>query len=184
MLAKIVGSGGQVVALEANPHNAKIGKFNRELNGVQNLEILDAAAADRSGTLTFNMSLNGAVDACNGKWGQRIVPSLSVDDLAARYGMPDLVFIDVEGFETKVMEGATQTLRHRPDFFIEVHVGCGLETFGFSAESIISFFSPEEYRLFVAGQNESTFHELESDICLPQERFFLIAADWRQGIAQ
>lgn len=184
MLAKIVGPGGRVVALEANPHNATIARRNRDLNDAPQLEIVEAAVAEKSGTLYFNHGLNGNVDDGTGEWGRQEVKSLSVDDLAAVYGIPDLLFIDVEGFEAKVLEGAAQTLRHRPDCFVEVHVGCGLETFGYCAESVLSFFSSEEYRLFVAGQSESNFRELESNVCLPKERFFLIAVDLRQEAAE
>ena len=175
MLAKIVGPTGQVVAVEANPHNAEIGRRNRDLNGAYNLEIVEAAAAERSGTLTFNLGLDGQVDDGSGEWGTCVVPSLSVDDLAARYGVPDLLFIDVEGFEANVLQGAGQTLRHRPDCFIEVHVGCGLEKFGASPESVRWFFLGKDYRLFVAGQDESGFRALEARAELPTERFFLIA---------
>jgi hypothetical protein len=40
--------------------------------------------------------------------------------------VPDILFIDVEGFEVHALKGATHTLQGRPDCFIEVHVGCGL----------------------------------------------------------
>jgi len=176
MMARIVGPTGQVIALEPNAHNAEVARRNRELNNVgSHLEIVQAAAAARSGTLTFNLGLDGGVDSGGGEWGRCEVACLSVDDLADRHGIPDVLFIDVEGFEVNVLEGAAQTLEHRPDCFVEVHVGCGLETYGSSAESVVSFFRTRDYSLFIAGQNEGTFSALEPSSSLPDERFFLIA---------
>jgi hypothetical protein len=90
------------------------------------------------------------------------VSCLSVDDLSAHYGIPDVLYIDVEGFEAKVLEGAAQTLLgHRPDCFVEVHVGCGVEAYGSSAESVVSHFRTLDYSVFIGKQNEVVFHALE-----------------------
>jgi FkbM family methyltransferase len=175
VMAKCVGPNGMVVAVEANSHNAAIARENRDLNEAPQLVIVEAAAAEKSGTLFIDERLCGSVDDGSGKWGRRPVPCLSIDDLTLQYGVPQVLFIDVEGFEGKVLEGAPQTLKHRPDCFVEVHVGCGLETFGFSAESVVSFFRTGHYSLFIAEQNEGVFHALEPGSSLPDERFFLVA---------
>src|SRR5207244_676791 len=99
MLAQIVGPTGSVIALDANEHNATVGRRNQELNGIPQLRVLHAAADKQSGTLFFNTNLNGQVDDGTGNFGQVRVPAYSVDDLARQYGMPDVLFIDVEGFE-------------------------------------------------------------------------------------
>jgi len=179
MLAKIVGSAGQVVAVEANPHNAAAGRRNRDLNEATQLEIVEAAAAEKSGSLLFNEGLNGCVDDGSGDWGKRSVPCVSIDDLAVQYGVPDVLFIDVEGFEVKVLQGAGQTLRHLPDCFIEVHAGCGLEKYGFSTESVFSYFAPEDYRLFVAEQEWGKFQPFQPGSSPPKTRFFLVALSVR-----
>lgn len=51
------------------------------------------------------------------------VPTISLDALIARTGLvPDLVKIDVEGAESKVLAGATQLAsRQKARFFVEVH---------------------------------------------------------------
>ena len=61
MLSRIVGTEGQVVALEANPHNAEIGERNRVLNDIAQLKVVHGAAAKDSGTIDFGKGLNGAV---------------------------------------------------------------------------------------------------------------------------
>jgi FkbM family methyltransferase len=168
-----------VVAVEANWHNAAMARENCALNHVPQLVVVEAAAAEKSGTLCFSEELNGHVELGSEQTGTGPVPCLSIDDLTLRYGVPDILFIDVEGFEVKVLEGAAQTLKHRPDCYVEVHVGCGLETYGFSAESVVSFFRNGDYSLFIAGQDEelysTEFHSLEPGALLPDERFYLVA---------
>ena len=46
------------------------------------------------------------------------VRGVPLDELSVS---PDLVKIDVEGYETKVLGGAAETLRHRPVMFVEVN---------------------------------------------------------------
>jgi hypothetical protein len=78
------------------------------------------------------------------------VQAYSVDDLTERYGRPDVLYIDVEGFEEKVLSGARRTLESaRPDCVIEVHIGLGLEKQGGSPAGILSFFPPEIYTIFI-----------------------------------
>jgi FkbM family methyltransferase len=175
MLSRIVGPTGQVIALEPNSHNVEVARQNRELNSARNLEIVRAAAADRAGTLVFNLGLNGNVDDGSGEWGRCDVACLSTDDLAAQYGVPDVIFIDVEGFEEHALKGASRTLSWNPDCFVEVHTGCGLERYGGSVSSVLSFFPKERFQLLVSAQEGGEFRALEETSRLPMERFFLIA---------
>ena len=49
MLAREVGDEGHVVAVEAEPHNARIATVNRELNNARNLTVSHAAAGGCGG---------------------------------------------------------------------------------------------------------------------------------------
>jgi FkbM family methyltransferase len=175
MLAKAVEPGGVVIALEASPHNAAVGLRNQRLNEIENMHIVNAAVAETSGRLTFNKSLNGQVDDGTGGWGTLEVDAFTVDALSHKYGFPDVLFIDVEGFELQALRGAQETLARHPDCFVEVHVGAGLEKFGGCAEAVISFFPRSEYDLFVASEGQSEFVPLGPDTELLLKRFFLLA---------
>jgi FkbM family methyltransferase len=173
LLARTVGPQGAVIAVEANPLNCQAGERNLSLNGVTNCQVLHAAGAARAGTLTFSLAPNGQVDDGSGEWGRMDVRAVSVDDLSSEHGAPDVLFIDVEGFECELLQGAQQTLASRPDCFVEVHVGAGLEKFGGSIDKVLSLF-PQGYE-FYAAQPEKTFAPLDRRSELLKDRFFLIA---------
>jgi FkbM family methyltransferase len=178
MMARIVGPTGFVLAVEGNAHNAEISRRNCELNGVSHLQVVSAAVSDRPGTLYFNERLNGQV-ACDASWGRVAVEAVTVDQLSARFGMPDILYIDVEGYECNVLKGATSTLQHGADCFVEVHVGVGLEQLQGSTDEILRSFPSDRYELFVASGSdaslEPSFVPLGADTSVFSDRFFLIA---------
>jgi FkbM family methyltransferase len=176
MLARHVVPGGKVVAVEANPHNARVARRNVALNPGKTVVIEEAAVTERDGgTVTFNEDLNGAVDDGTGAVGRITVPAVSVDSLARRHGAPSVLFLDVEGYEVKVLEGASAVLARRPDCFIEVHVGCGLETFGGSVPALAAFFPESAYTLHVGHQRHAEFEPYRPDHPWLRERFYLLA---------
>ncbi len=180
MLSKTVGPKGFVLAVEASPENCEAGEQNRKLNGADNCRVLHAAGAAQSGTLVFNRGTNGQVDDGSGDWGQIEVEAYSVDDLASRFGAPDVLFIDVEGFECELLRGAQKTLAGKPDCFVEVHVNAGLEKFGGSVSTVLSLFPPG-YEFFAAAP-DSSFVPLKKDSALLLDRFFLVAIPAKPGL--
>jgi FkbM family methyltransferase len=179
MLAKTVGPQGFVLAVEASPENYNAGEQNRKLNDIENCQILHGAGAAQSGSLIFNRGTNGQVDDGTGEWGQVKVDAYSVDDLATRFGTPDVLFIDVEGFECELLQGAQKTLAARPDCFVEVHVNAGLEKFGGSVAKVFSLF-PAGYQ-FLAAAPDKPFAALKPDDAVLLDRFFLVAIGGKES---
>jgi FkbM family methyltransferase len=151
MLAHAVGPGGRVVAVEANRFNVDVIRVNCRRNRVRNVEAVHAAVAERPGWISFGRGGNGQVDAGGLFPDSRRVPAITIDGLTERYGRPALVFIDIEGYECQALRAAPATLAARPDVFIEVHVGVGLETFGGSVEELLGFFPDSDYELFASN---------------------------------
>jgi len=174
MLSKIVGPTGSVLAVEAHPHNVAAAKANRDKNSADQLKVLHSAVADVPGSIIFSEGLNGSVDDGKGNWGKIEVPAVTVDGLASENGQPDVLYIDVEGFECHVLRGATATLKTRPDAFVEMHVGHGLEKFGGSIDEVLSFFPTSEYDLFMAEENEP-YVPFRRDSPILANRFFFLA---------
>ena len=148
ILARIVGPEGRVVALEANPYDARAAARNAALNGASQLTCVGAAVAERSGRITFG--LGGEVDDGSGRMGSARVPAVSIDDLTAEHGPPDVVFMDVEGYELKALAGAERTLERRPDWFVEVHGEDHIGRYGGSVDEVVSNFTSRGYRCLAA----------------------------------
>ena len=150
ILARIVGERGRVVAVEAEPHNVRVAERNVAANGVLNTSVVHAAAGAVGGVISFTESLNGHV-ATGGRPGAIDVPATTVDDLAREHGHPDVVFIDVEGFEAHVLNGAAATIGSRStDFFVELHGAASLASAGSTADDVMCHFDEHAFDVRVA----------------------------------
>lgn len=164
ILARIVGEAGTVVAVEAEPHNARIAQRNVQENDARNVVVLDAAVGSKTGRLSFTESLNGHVAAA-GHPGAIEVDALTVDALAAAHGRPDVVLVDVEGYEEHVLAGATATIAAAAtDFLIELHSAELLGAAGSTADDVLGHFEGRPYELAVALADDTVPGLASSDL--------------------
>jgi len=176
MMAREVEPGGLVYAIEPNSHNTQAGRRNCELNGIHNVRVVEAAASSTPGQLWFNRAMNGQVAASRHEAGAHLVNVVTIDGLSAELGPPDVLYIDVEGFECEVLEGARGTLEsHAPDCFVEVHLQMGLERYGGSLEKVLSYFPNNRYNLYFSNGDDGVFRQVETNTVLPQKRFYVVA---------
>lgn len=172
VLSRIVGKNGRVIALEANPYCCEIAAKNRRINKVEQLDIKHCAIGDRVGEIVFGA---GKVVSEHSKDIPVVVPMTTIDQMTEEYGVPDVLFIDVEGYEVNALRGAANTLLSRPDSFVEVHAGIGLEEFGGTVAKVLNFFPEEAYSLYFRTEGEQDFNVLNANQMLPSHRFFLVA---------
>lgn len=176
VLAKFAGGNGKVIAVEASQLNYDTALRNVLMNDARNVTVVHAAVSDNLKPVEFNVRGNGQVDDGTGAWGKVRVPSITVDELARRHGDPDVMFVDVEGFELRVLNGAAETLaRNHPDCFVEMHVGWGLEKFGGSVKSIVDLFFKLGYQLWMSAPEPANFVPFSEHSPILAKRFFLIA---------
>lgn len=120
--------GAQVVAYEPNDVNRRRLVTNIQLNHLTNVRVRKLAVGSHaeSGTLAYQPLMAGG-GALNGNAQGRVsqpveITTLDSDIAAASLPPPDLIKIDVEGWELAALEGARATLEaHHPALFLEMH---------------------------------------------------------------
>jgi FkbM family methyltransferase len=174
ILARTVGESGRVLALEANSHNFKVANLNAKANKIFHLSFLHSAISNVEGTVLFNKGLNGSVTDENGEWGKEEVPCVSIDYLINKYFKPDLIYLDVEGFEVVVLKGIKESDLKSTSWFIEVHGEALISQFGGTVSDVLSYFKPSDFDLYMALDGDK-FIPLDFSSPWLKDRFFLIA---------
>ncbi len=123
----------RVIAFEPDPRGWQVLSKNLRLNGIENVEIVPKAVSDRTGSVRLNLFHNpcsntmmdleemGRTDT---PIGQHEVETVSIDEFVESRGISDvdLIKVDAEGAELKIVRGGLRTLkRQSPDLFIEMH---------------------------------------------------------------
>lgn len=119
-VAKSLGAGGRVIAIESSPTIFPYLKRNVELNGLSNISLKQCAASDtdlqevpfyEAPIESFGMGSLGA------QFNGNPIPVITrtLDSILSEHGVDrvDLIKVDVEGFEMGVFKGAEKLL-HSP----------------------------------------------------------------------
>ena len=147
LLARWAGS-GSVVTFEPLMENVAVIHANLGLNNVTNVVVEAAAIGSTEGRVVMKRaSSNGSVRPHGGKGTSVKVDTL--DGYCARTGrVPDLIKIDVEGYELSVLAGATETLADHPALLIEVHCD-SLPKYGEDPDTIWKYVDKDSYDIAI-----------------------------------
>jgi FkbM family methyltransferase len=145
LASRILGSTGQVIAFEPDPQNVVFLRRHLEMNGIENVQVVEAAVSDRCGKAMFRQEASRYMGTLSPS-GTVPVRTLSLDELinSGELPPPDVIKIDVEGAERQVFSGAEQTLRSKhPLLFVATHTTAlhsdccqFLESLGYKLEAI------------------------------------------------
>ena len=144
--AKRVGSGGRVVCFEPAPEALRLLRYNIRLNGFQNrVDVVGKLVADRCGWERFYVNGKSGYnsqskEAAPSHTDLLQVETVSIDAFVEATGRPpDVVKIDVEGAELRVLQGMEAALT-RGDICVlcEIHPAC-LGFFHASERDIVAF---------------------------------------------
>jgi FkbM family methyltransferase len=125
VVAKLVGSQGRVVAVEAHPGNYRKLTENVESNRLSNVVLLNVAAFDRSCKVEIFEGSNSSGRSSiklNDSLSSQIVNAKPLDDIAELESLQriDWVKIDVEGAEYETIAGMSGLLsKHKPRLLLE-----------------------------------------------------------------
>jgi FkbM family methyltransferase len=141
----------EAVAVDPSPLAWEILEANVRKNPGARVTPVRAALGEAPGTLTMRYSWHHleASPESAGSPGAVEVPVQTVDALCAELGFhPDVVKVDVEGYELAVFRGALRTLREdRPVLFLEIHPQ-RLRELGHSAGEVATVLRELGYRVF------------------------------------
>ncbi len=167
---------GSVVAVEANRHNAEIARRNLAINNADNVEVVHGLIAKSSGRahadLSFNSRAKQGIDALVSE----TIDALTIDELSQRKGWPDVVYLDVEGFEIEALKGASQTLSRWCHWFIELHGDETLSRYGARNADVLKFFETRDFARYLCQPTADAFRLVVENEPVPTDRCFLIFA--------
>lgn len=165
---RMAGQARKVISVEANPDAADVLRKNIELNGFENVTVLEAAAWDSDQLLRLDdpsdricAGTNRVLPAWNGT-----VRGQKLDDLLKDEGEITFLKMDVEGADLHVLRGMRETLeRCKPTMLIERHDHLGY----YPKEQLFRTFKDLRYKWrdgpFWNPDNEGFPHL----ICTPEE---------------
>jgi len=121
----LVGPMGQVFAFEPLPENLFYLKEHLRLNRITNVTVIDAAVDYHCGNAFFSKGRGfSRVTSHLSPQGEIEVQTIGLDESIGigQLPIPDILKIDVEGAEGKVLSGARQTLsQYHPTIFLDTH---------------------------------------------------------------
>jgi FkbM family methyltransferase len=125
LAARLVGREGKVVAFEPHPVNAKSITDQIQVNGFNNIVLINKAVSSEPGIVTFcagkNLSM-GYVGAPLPGEAVREVEATTLDEVLQDNLPPTIVKVDIEGGGVELVKGArTVAEKHRPIWILEVH---------------------------------------------------------------
>ncbi|KAB7648367.1 FkbM family methyltransferase [Polymorphobacter fuscus] len=116
--------GASVLAIEPNPHLVKLLRRNSEINwSLAPIRVIEAAAGEEPGNVTLFVphehGANGGLTS-RAKSDKHKVPMVKIDDIIDEGQSVDVMKIDVEGHELRVLKGAESVIGRSPNIKIIV----------------------------------------------------------------
>jgi FkbM family methyltransferase len=164
VMARLVGEKGRVYAFEADPTNFEILKKNVEVNGYQNVTLVNRAVLDKRGKIKLyvdkgNTAGNSLFKGKSKKY--REVEAIKLDDYFKKNKKIDFVKLDIEGSEGRAMKGMSKILdvnkniKLVTEFYPRFLEGVGKEI-NFGARDYLEFLIKKKFNLYYIDEKNSS----------------------------
>jgi FkbM family methyltransferase len=150
--ARLVGVEGRVIAIEPIARNRALIDRTIARNGFENVRVIAAAASDRAGEIELRTHPSTSNSATLPAAGERLrseggaaarVATIALDDALGDLDRVDVVKIDVEGMEPRVVRGMQRLIaRFRPMLIVEFHPWAIERASGESADVFLDELAP------------------------------------------
>ena len=122
IFSRLVQSNGKVIAFEPDSNNISDLRKHLVINDINNVTIIQAAVSDNAGVVGFSTT-GGATGKIQNK-SKYLIPTIQLDELIEKGILPppDLIKMDVEGSEAKVLIGAKKLIKQkRCNWLVALH---------------------------------------------------------------
>lgn len=161
LFASHIITSGEIHAFEPHPYNYSSLLNNIEINEKSNIYTHNIALFDKSGEMNFDpinkntgegrgfLSLDGVLEVKTKRADELSLPA------------PDIVKIDVEGAELKVMRGMSNMLSDIKIIYIEVHPSRMIEYFDSNFSELIKLAGDNNFKLeLLFSRGDEKFYKL------------------------
>jgi len=162
----IVGNSGNVDAFEPNPEPRTFFEKHLQENNIKNVNLHNFGLSDKNEKMTLNVPYVNSGEGTFGKskykadsyYQTECLVKIGDDVLQDSY--PDLIKIDVEGFEQYVLQGLTKTISRAKPVVLTELIKSHLSNANSSVAGITDFFKALGYKGYKIGlkKRSSTYY--------------------------
>lgn len=162
----------QVFAFELDDNNVTEIENNMKINQYSNITAVHKGVSNLQGEVSYHTNRKKPVyqvldDNNKNITNIKTAKTISLDQYFKELGFyPDIIKIDVEGYECKVIDGASEILKSKPVLFLEVHPE-KVKLFGGKIEDIMWKIFSEGYSLYEIDRS----HKSKKTIIPPSQNY-------------
>ncbi len=145
----------EIYAFEPNPSNRDRFEENVKINRLENIKIYNEALGEKIGEqkMFFDFGQSSFVDSNRQHAGEGVVKINTLDEFFKNKNQkPDLIILDAEGYESKILEGGKDVLSsYHPNIIFELNPSA-LKSAGSSPEKLNQILTEKGYNLFIIDE--------------------------------